>query len=414
LIADLLLHMEFPVVILPFLEEKFKRDSSFNIDHKFGFAFNLNRSLENDSAEPFACWFLKLQNRSRQVAEEKRLFYVAATRARDHLFMLGSIDKKGEVPEPGYLSWLLKALDISPEAQPGQRQIPVKNFEITVNEHVIEAPPEKRQPEAVAADSESVVELLPAGMMKYQFPAVETPGRQTYSATQLMLFKEAEERYFRHFYLNEGWVLPPQTDLEYSEDPGGALWGTAAHRVLENFQMRDKAGDDKKIRQVLLNLGMFDEEEGRVFREKLQKMLGEFRQTETGKYLQTAPEQFAEYAVNLRLGNFTLKGIFDCLFKNEQENWEVLDFKTNRIGEGELESTAHKYEFQMQAYALLLSGLFPKQENYPVTLFFLEPMKSHRRQYSLSQIEKFKSKLLPLMENLRQVEIEYFNPHSPG
>ena len=402
--------MEFPVVMLPFLERKFRYNKGVLADKNQGVVFQLGRSANEQERKPFLYQFAQLQDRQKTVAEEKRLFYVAATRARDHLFLLGSIGKKGKVNAPSYLDWFLKAFQLQVD-EAGDEQEFIHRDEQTafrVYRHFglkgADLSPEKPWEPSAPANLSGV---FPDDALKYQQPITSQPGGQIYTVTQLMLFREDEARYFRHFYLRDGQVAPPQVELDYMDEPGGALWGSAVHKLLENFHLRAPEHDALKIRQILQQMALTGGKESREIAEKLAEMIRNFRSSPLGKQLATA-EQKAEVALDMRLGDFLLRGIFDRLFKNSDGLWEVIDFKTNRIGSGEVETTAKKYAFQMQAYALLLSGLFPEQQTYPVTLYFLVPRQRFSRTFTTGQISAIRADVLALMNKVFDQEKQMF------
>lgn len=405
--------MEFPVVFLPFLEKSFEPDEPPFVDKKIGFAFAAKRlSGKKKDQRPFLLKYLAALARQKTIAEEKRLFYVAATRARDHLFLLGGTDARGKVPERSYLWWLLKAYELPalPENNERERVIDPGEMDFRICWHKLEELP--RELPSVAQTGEERAEpeeLIPPAHLKYQAVRPETPGGQIYSATQIMIYLEDEARYFRHFYLRDGQIFPPQVEMEYEDEPGGALWGTAVHRLLQDFHLRQPEEDVQKIRQILLQLETEAGDTSRVLEKKLSALIKTVRTSPLMGRL-SRPPQFSEYSVDLRMGEFILRGIFDRLYRNERGLWEVLDFKTNRIGKEEVEQVAEKYRIQMEAYALLLSGLHPGQPLYPVSLFFLHPMEEYRHEFTPEDLVRIRSRIRQAMKNIWVKENEYFYP----
>ena len=408
--------MEFPVVILPFLNQRFQLTSrqSIFVDADWGFSVvpdflrpPSSGITEGNSIryEPFIHRWIKQQAEVRQLAEEKRLFYVATTRARDHLFLIGSLNRYNRVEESSYLHWLTERYQLSPlSAGEAHQEVPLEDG-YRLHTHVLPAPEEEpsAQPEVPSASREE--EWLPEHWLPFQHPIPEPPGYQVYSATQLMIFRENPRRYFQHFYLQDYRISAQPENLEYEDEPGGALWGSAVHKLLEDFPRRPASQDAPKIDWIVQHYFSAFPENWSQLRTRLQELMERVRSSELVRWLETA-EQFSEFSVDLALEPFVLQGIFDRLFRNSRGVWEVLDFKTNRISRGEVPDTARKYRFQMEAYALLLAHLFPEQSHYPVTLYFLEPMQSVQIRFTPEELDGIRTRIRRLMEQLYRQEYE--------
>ena len=76
--------LEFPIVMLPHLDRKFRYDQEPFIDDALSIGFNpANPEKGYEKSNPTVTQLMRERARNKTVAEEKRLFYVAATRARD-------------------------------------------------------------------------------------------------------------------------------------------------------------------------------------------------------------------------------------------------------------------------------------------------------------------------------------------
>ncbi len=401
--------MEFPAVFLPFLERPFKYDSKMFTDKKRGFAFKPERTSAADKPNPFIYEFMKQNNRQKIVAEEKRLFYVAATRARDHLFLSGAVDKKGRVATPGYLSWLMAVYDLPMENPQDQPELVWEEGSVhfTMCRHFPEQEPDSAPTGQPAIDEKIPENIIEPDNIKYQVPVPEKPGGQFYSVTQLMLFKENPDRYFHHFYMNDGDIIPPRVEPEFIDEPGGALWGSIVHKMLEDIHLRPAENDSQKIEQLIFRFGLHGQPEADVIKRRLQDTIQAVRKS--GLIPSGSPKtQFSEFQVEMRINEFVLRGIFDNLYLNSDGEWEILDFKTNRIKAEEINSTAKKYVFQVEAYGLLLSRLYPQQNRFPVTLFFLEPMQTVKKIVEASQLPAIQADIYQLMRSVLEKETEMF------
>jgi ATP-dependent exoDNAse (exonuclease V) beta subunit len=101
--------LEFPAVIMPVLRTSFKKTSSKLIfHHQYGVAINTQRTKD----DPMPLWYRlgSLMNQDMELAEKKRLLYVAMTRARDYL---GIFIPDSERRSESFAEWLQSLLNIS-------------------------------------------------------------------------------------------------------------------------------------------------------------------------------------------------------------------------------------------------------------------------------------------------------------
>ncbi len=400
--------MEFPVVLLPLLEKPFRYNQQILIDNTFGMAFNLDRSSKDKKS--FAYQKVRLQDHKKIRAEEKRLLYVATTRARDFLLMSGVIRAGSSPPQPSYLAWLLESLQIPKvyleNGEPLNSLEPFPGTRLNL-ETIKEMPNDP----SVSASGPNQQGKISSEHFQLLSPLTERPGNQVYSVTQLMLFREDPQRYFHHYYLNDGIIAPVTIRDDYPDQPGGEKWGSLVHELLENFYLRSPEEDQRRIKQLMARYSTTAEENIQEQTQKLHSVLSNIRKNPLARNLKPG-KVFSEFSISMRLDNFILRGTFDLLHQNAQETWEILDYKTNRITGGQVERVARKYEFQAQAYAFLLSGLYPDQNIIPITLYFLEPGKLYRREYNRLEIESIKIEIHTLLTEIFQYELSLF--HVPG
>lgn len=85
------------------------------------------------------------------------------------------------------------------------------------------------------------------------------------------------------------------------------------------------------------------------------------------KYLKNAQ---AEYNLYYKVGNDFINGIIDLLIQDNDGNYEIWDWKTNKINNN-LEQLGRHYEQQMKLYSYFLYKLRPNQDIYKSKLLFV-------------------------------------------
>ncbi|RMG60698.1 MAG: hypothetical protein D6715_14840, partial [Calditrichaeota bacterium] len=309
--------LEFPVVILPFLEAGFRFKADLFRDKRHGFLPNMGSSSELSSSF-ISQWYEKNQ-RSQIVAEKKRLLYVAATRARDRLVLVGASGQSRQASQ-SFLHLIHPVLESlaqpGPSGPPSVRVIPVNGEEIQLPE-----PPARAESEPTPASAPETEALEAA--LKWIDPLPSQPEGNAYSATQLMLFTEDPERFRTYYLLREGRFIPPQMEEAFEDEPGGVPWGILVHRALEHVHLRPPEADRAAIDRLVGQLGL-SRETGAAFRERLQQLLADFRRCETGRYLTSGIEQYAELRLLLPLQAGVLQGVLDRLYRDAEGHWTVL------------------------------------------------------------------------------------------
>ncbi|HNQ35950.1 MAG TPA: UvrD-helicase domain-containing protein, partial [bacterium] len=114
--------LEFPIVILPGLDQPFgnkRKEPDLLAMERDPKTFTLAEEPESRLRQFHP---LFLENREKELEEERHLFYVAVTRARDALFLSGLRTEKTGEKEKSPLDWIAGALDLdNPPPLPGFR-----------------------------------------------------------------------------------------------------------------------------------------------------------------------------------------------------------------------------------------------------------------------------------------------------
>ncbi len=332
--------LEFPIVIvgetswsdppgsLPFL---FRRSG----DGRRDLAFTLR---PREKAEEGTILFeLAEEEKQREIEEEKRTLYVAATRAADLLAItVSSPNRRGSRPWRDMLSGLL-----APSENPTDPPEVDPAFEDVVE--VIRASDleEQNVTEQAREESEPVIPDL-----RFIDPIEVEAESLRISPTRLV---EAWEHH------GSGEVLEPESEAsevgEECLEPKDL--GRLAHQILENLgvggrTLANLGSTERPGRPAHLYAGRFGDDELRVVWTFLDQLLDHSLVRE----IEGAESTRTEYEIIRPFGRYMLTGRVDKLVKNK-DGWRIVDFKF-------AESAAHSpaYEFQMKFYLYLARDLF--------------------------------------------------------
>ena len=348
--------LEFPVVILPNLDRAFRYDREPFIDDRLGIGFRPADPKKNyKQSDPGATQLMKERAKYKTEAEEQRLFYVAATRARDRLILSGTADKRSS--RTCWLNWVLDALELSNIPPDGELLRPMK-IEVSSGE----------KPRAISFD-------LPIRIIKFltELDYVETEASTVSPSTELpayyiepliaasasRIFSVAELTTYAHcptrFYLQHQIQVPlSEPQLEETAETGR----TDANRFL-----------DSKAREVALN----------------------------------ADEIYREQHIHAEIGSHIIDGIVNRLFTDSRGLWQVINSDTDEIDWAGISNPADYYRSQIELYALLVHRLYPTQQVIPVTVYFADPATPYSAEITRAELVDIERMWLERIEAMRVV-----------
>jgi len=432
--------LEFPIVFLFDSCSKSGVNQKYNFSEKFGIAFKYKKySIENHPLEQSSPihYLSKQSDAAASAAEDKRLLYVALTRASDHLFISGTINKKEKDGLPTYISIsknsmlysIMQGLDVMPEMLDNSASIDIEeelplysNAEIKKRLIQFKLKIIKSQSDNFI-NSKSIKELQKAEPF-FLLDYIDTSFvNEIFTATKYTTYDKSKERFAREFILglhsldDDNYEAPVDADYRESDNVGGTLLGTIIHFVLENFRKwltEKNEVDEELIRALIAEAGyphglMLDEKSiGRIIREchsisqtKLLKMLNN-----SGIEIETETEYIIPF------GDDFIMGKFDLLYKPENSDWEVWDWKTNIISsKAEMFQLASQYDIQMITYAFILSKIKPKQNTYKSRILFTRLAFENAENDDWGYVFEFNRKQLADFENelfSKNLEIKTF------
>lgn len=337
--------LQFPLVFLPCLDEGGQgRSESIVLDEE---GERIIIGYEED-AEARKGHALFQRSREKSEDEEKRLFYVAATRAMDFLCMSGVLGKRPS----GKLSPLFAAFGIDDAGNAPEAGLPFSLERVSAGERG------------------------------------EEPGGPAAPGTQLSFlpdFSERKERGREIVFVDPltPQYKPPLTWRDVTEEVDdirrkhGQDWvvlGRAFHRVFEGISKGQipPSRPEAKVVEILKSEVLSDRDVERM----RTIILDDLRRLEEAGYLRDVimprERSYAELPFILELGHTVYKGRIDRVIIAE-DTAVIYDYKTYPVTAAELPELSRQYSFQLHLYKKAVERLFSMRTR--AYLFFTHALK---------------------------------------
>ncbi len=374
--------LEFPIVFLPYLHTSLIKKDQRNIWSRLDKDLGIGVDLPEQSKTQPVVELLKIKVREMEIEEEKRIFYVAMTRARDHLILSASPKKKYENTR---IDWVFKAIDF----EPTQDDCSSVTLDTTITKYRTENDDPKTFTESIQIDIPIIRDIMESEVSEvemdeevveptFQFLLGDTNPSESigrYSPSQILTYLECPTKYYLRYYLG----LPEEEKLPYYNEPDtlaenvqGSLFGQVLHKVLErsNDFVADKFIDLSLLDDTYVSVSndlQLSEELQKRYIDRVRADIQNVYSNIIGKQALRATEYYTELPLRSKLQTGQmLSGIIDRLFLDEDGVWNILDYKTD-LRENVQKKT--RYEFQMQFYAYLVS-LFYNQKTVKAHILY--------------------------------------------
>jgi ATP-dependent exoDNAse (exonuclease V) beta subunit len=338
--------LEFPVVILADAAYSRHRTSRSGIVERLSGQLELRLGAQHLRCATLGWQKAEAQEQERDAAEERRLWYVAATRVRDHLVIpvICSTGAKVKKMEHWAISEEL-ALHLSSPSEnvPDRYGSDCAGSEIFVYQLPGNALA-SAVPLPTLSSRLSQVEPRESALRDYQEwesvrLATLAAGRQAETITTVTTLSALDEQ-----------SSPPvnlQMMAQRKDRLASLRFDRAVHAALRSFNMGGQP--------LPLSLN-FSETRDPEEREEITRLVMATLSSSIMLRAQKAKERFAETPFSLYLSGRLIEGVVDFAFI-ENGAWVIVDFKTDRIPTTELEARAVLYRPQLCLYALALERL---------------------------------------------------------
>ena len=455
--------LEFPIVVVPDLAARFNFQNSAPalIDEEKGLGL---RVLDPEQGYKRASSFIRtLINRNasrRQRAEEKRLLYVACTRARDHLLLGGALTDKHFTADldtaADCLGWICGSLALTEDDLAcGTKSVAGVPSPLPIhtdpNAFPVSAIADRRADPAfralglsdsaerdatVSPQSQELSENLPwvaDGTPSFPrkressggIPHIKDgtqPGHQIPDAAPaqapeptLDLLSPLDDSQDRPEFAASELVL-------FAEDPAahhrqyalglpawplgqvdaprrhGLIFGQLAHAGLEALRNSPDA-DPAALAAALVAAATLPVASYRAsFERELTALLDRCRQSPLAALWRTHAETRTEVRFTLSLERGLVHGVVDYMGRGADGLWELVDYKTGHRTNPD-EAVQH-YRLQLEIYALCVQALHPDQSEYRATLYFTDLDEAHLVRFTPADLTAVRIRLDDLVAQL--------------
>ncbi len=298
--------LEFPVTIIA--DNVFRtHDPLYSVDSNGALVFSSSPAhLRCDDAKKMAS--------ERDRAEWLRLFYVAATRAKNRLILCGKTPKMDGVKD----TWLKRGLADLPEEwlQPGEYTGP-----------------------AWGTDGQAVMVRCVSEM-----PAVPS---------DIGVAAGAEETDNDDFTLLDPICVQEKSTRD-SEHTAALTVGRLVHKGIELWRFPEGEKKDPVLeaafQKILMRTDRLTPDEQRSVLDKAELLLSRFRQSDEYSLIESAEDRRHEIPFSFISGSYPVNGVIDLLMR-DGSGYTIIDFKTDELkSEENLTHVYHDHSIQLGKY----------------------------------------------------------------
>ncbi len=397
--------LEFPVVFLPHLGRRFRPEIEPYLQAEYGIGFSVDNKdsrsqfyLEN-GLSPSILKLMKKQATDRMIAEEKRLFYVAATRARDRLILAGTPQYNSN--SSSWMNWLFTALGLDQAPRAPVAIWPVSVRRIGNENHEFDLPIHFTRHidlEGMEIENSSAPQLVELAQNEVNLePVRKNRQEQFWTISRLATLVQCETK----FYLQNQIIHSDLTDFSLNHSTEMIDFDKKVHRALA--RLRTTADLEILPSQLPTNVWRHVET---------------FAKSEIGHEVLLANNTELEMPIQAKIGRHIISGIFDRLFQKTNGLWSLIDYKTDSVeffinGHISLDRLSY-YQAQMELKALCLHKLYPNQSAISTILFFTETGKAEVQTFSGLQLSEIENRWVQHLDQLNPSELNQNYDHCPN
>ncbi|MDP6634896.1 MAG: UvrD-helicase domain-containing protein [Phycisphaerae bacterium] len=422
--------LEFGVLVLPDLNAG-RRGFVGRLMHRgrdWGWTLNVKPDPDEpdspEDAEPLSFRLAKLAENDDLCAEDIRKLYVAITRHRDHLVLIGANmrDRNSRISSStSPLAQIDEILHVSDAIDSGAETIGYGDGQFKARvARIVPSPPGNQTgpepPGRKAISRAARAEDLAAAMLVEKSNTVPPPvligplaasvGSVETAVTALSEFAHCPMLYRWRYELAVPSLISPPRPAPISPQPGGGIsldaltLGTLYHKCMEMLDFSNPHANQELIARVVWEMDLDDAVNQSALTDELDDMISRFAKHDLWKSLASARHIHRELDFVLTAGQLTLRGQIDLLYCDDQGSWHVVDYKSDRVSnDNRIAQRAENYRLQMLAYSIA-AGRHLNQPVADASLYFLRLARQHTFTIDRGALQGAQARLSALTEDL--------------
>ena len=405
--------LEFPVVVLPHLTRQFQYDNDPFVSDRFGIGVSFDAPDGQERKIPLT-EYLRAEGRRKTIAEEKRIFYVACTRARDMLILSGRLG--GKRTAATWMNWLLDGLQVDEEFGAERLEFERSTAILTaVDGHFVSGSERHsltvhviRPSAAMAAPASQTLLSREPGEPVIRAKPLEAGSKgEIFSATRIKTFRECPGAYYLRYVLGfpsegSGTVGGGDDELRDREFPA-EIRGRVFHAAMQNIDRVAPSGGgiEDEVGKALTVETAVDAPQAQPLVAEIASAIRAVLATPLWREVSAGVETRTEFTISCTLGDDFLSGTMDRVYRDASGTWHLLDYKTDRVDLKTVARKADSYWPQLEFYALLIQKFFGASRVSATLLFTSLVDKPIRRVFEAGEIAAFESEIRVIVGRIK-------------
>ncbi|MDB4887021.1 MAG: UvrD/REP helicase [Gemmatimonadetes bacterium] len=345
--------LEWPIVCLPNLQSPSK-GSSAGFSARHGTLLCKALDGNGEQVRPFSLESIIEESDERAEAEERRLLYVALTRARERLILSATVKQKVEGSSSGSRAGAKKFNVLSFLQQNDEDTLTsagthdcgsYRTLVRYVPGPVLERTRYQGGEPLSATFTPTITDVSEAAL-----PALEALPLSL-KVTELLAYRRCPQVYrFSHVLeIEENLSRRAAVRGEDTREVSPVELGTIVHSLLERARL-DAVDQEAEIVRLVA-------EQDVKLRPALSRMLKAVLGGEIGDAIRNATRVEREWPFAMRVGGVMIEGVIDLAMQGQDGRWTVVDYKSNDFSRtGRFEYLTDYYAPQLELYAMALAG----------------------------------------------------------